>query len=169
MMINMCWMPKIYPQICIRQCPNIDLSDRQNATLGVWPMQLFSYAQYSKGSFRKTFFKKIIIIIICLVMYFLACWLFTAVTALLQLQWNRATLPCCARALEHRLNSIGTEAQQLHSIWNPSLPGIKPTSLAPEAPGKHLFLFVFLRGPGRLHLHKNIQHWELSIVLNIVY
>lgn len=35
-------------------------------------MQLFSYAQYSKGSFRKTFFKKIIIIIICLVMYFLA-------------------------------------------------------------------------------------------------
>ena len=79
-------------------------------------------------------------------MYFWPCWLFTAVTALLQLQWNRATLPCCAWALEHRLKSSGTQAQLLHSIWNPSRPGIKPTSLAPEPSRKHFFSFCLPEG-----------------------
>lgn len=79
-------------------------------------------------------------------MYFWPCWIFTAVMALLQLQWNGVTLPCCAWALEHRLNSSGTQAQPLHSIWNPSRPAIKPTFLAPEPPGKHLFFFCLPEG-----------------------
>ena len=88
-------------------------------------------------------------------MYFWPCWLFTAVTALLRLQCNRATLPCGAWALEHRLNSSGTQAQPPHSMCDPPDQGSNPHPLHQSHRGSTLlfYFFVFLRGPGRLHLH----------------